>query len=142
MSAEELKAKARQVFDEAWNHGNVGALAGVYTDNFIHHSSPNPDIVGREAYKKFITNVRTSYPDVKVTIVEIFGEGNTTAIRWNLEGTQTGTSPTTGAPPTGKHVGITGCEVAHWADGKIIEQWEYEDWLGLLQQLGVIPAKK
>jgi hypothetical protein len=24
-------------------------------------------------------------------------------------------------------------------DGKVVEQWEYSDMLGLLQQLGVIP---
>jgi predicted ester cyclase len=33
-----------------------------------------------------------------------------------------------------------GCSVYHFRDGKIVEQWEYGDMLGLLQQLGVIPA--
>jgi predicted ester cyclase len=33
-----------------------------------------------------------------------------------------------------------GCSVYHFRDDKIVEQWEYGDLLGMLQQLGVIPA--
>jgi hypothetical protein len=37
-------------------------------------------------------------------------------------------------------VSKAGCTI-YWFDGdKVVEQWEYADWLSLLQQLGVIPA--
>jgi predicted ester cyclase len=44
-----------------------------------------------------------------------------------------------GIPATGKRVHFVGCSVYRFLDGKIVEQWEYGDVLGLLQQLGVIP---
>ena len=31
------------------------------------------------------------------------------------------------------------CAVCTWKDGKIVEEWVYNDYLGLLQQFGVIP---
>jgi predicted ester cyclase len=46
---------------------------------------------------------------------------------------------TTGAPPCGKHVTMTGCNIAHWRGTKVIEEWEHGDYLGVLQQIGVIP---
>jgi len=51
----------------------------------------------------------------------------------------TGQSPTLPIPPTGVEVTLVGCNVSHWANGKIIEEWEFSDYLGLLTQLGVIP---
>jgi predicted ester cyclase len=35
---------------------------------------------------------------------------------------------------------MMGCSVYYFKNDKIVEQWEYSDMLGLLQQLGVIPA--
>jgi predicted ester cyclase len=35
---------------------------------------------------------------------------------------------------------VTGISIYHLADGKLVEHWEEGDRLGLLQQLGVIPA--
>jgi predicted ester cyclase len=49
-------------------------------------------------------------------------------------------SPTLSIPPTGKQIKMSGCSVYHWRDNRIFEQWEYSDMLGLLQQLGMIPA--
>ncbi|GAC1364237.1 MAG: hypothetical protein PVS3B1_23940 [Ktedonobacteraceae bacterium] len=45
-----------------------------------------------------------------------------------------------GMSPTGKRVEVTGCGIYRIVDGKIAEEWIQEDMLGMLQQLGVIPA--
>jgi predicted ester cyclase len=39
----------------------------------------------------------------------------------------------------GKQVTVTGMLIARVANGKIIEEWGNTDWMGLLQQLGVVP---
>jgi predicted ester cyclase len=43
-------------------------------------------------------------------------------------------------PPTGKQVTVTGLDLWLFRDGRCIKHWNQEDNLGLLQQLGVIPA--
>ncbi len=45
-----------------------------------------------------------------------------------------------GIPPTGRQATVGGINIARFAGGKIVEEWSHWDQLGLLQQLGVIPA--
>jgi predicted ester cyclase len=139
LSIEELKDKSRLIADEVWNKGNLEICEDIFAPGFVRHQPPYPDM-DFAAFKQHILNTRAAYPDVKITLdePEIF-EGNRSAGRWTFRGTQTGQSPTTGAEPTGKQVTFTGCSVDHWVDDKIVERWEYIDWLGLLQQLGVVP---
>jgi predicted ester cyclase len=45
-----------------------------------------------------------------------------------------------GIPPTGKQVAVTGMVISRFAAGKVVEDWEIFDQMGLLQQLGVVPT--
>jgi len=45
-----------------------------------------------------------------------------------------------GIPATGKTIVFTGITVHRFVGGKIAEEWENSDVLGLLQQLGAVPA--
>ena len=51
----------------------------------------------------------------------------------------TGVSPSLPIPPTGKDLTLQGCVVVHIREGKVVEEFEYSDYLGYLQQLGVVP---
>jgi predicted ester cyclase len=134
--SEELKAKVRRVVDEAWHKGNLDVLSELYAANIVRHQPPYPDVVGLEALKKFFADVRVSYPDFRIVLEEVIAEGNTTVLRGTWGGTQTGTSPATGAPGTGKKVKVANCTVTHWVNGQGVEEWTLSDWLSFLQQLG------
>ena len=45
-----------------------------------------------------------------------------------------------GIPPTGREVEILVIDIVRVEDGRIVEHWNVVDRLGLLQQLGAIPA--
>ena len=45
-----------------------------------------------------------------------------------------------GIEPTGKSVSVEAISVFRIADGKIAEEWTVWDALGLMQQLGTVPA--
>jgi predicted ester cyclase len=45
-----------------------------------------------------------------------------------------------GIPPTQNSVEVSGIAVDRFSDGKIVESWGNWDTLGLMQQLGAIPA--
>jgi predicted ester cyclase len=137
--SEELKAKVGRVL-EAWNVGNLDILDEIMAPNCVQHRPPYPDIVGLEALKKIITDVRAAYPDWHITGDETIVEGNTSAVRGTWGGTLTGVSPAARVAGAGKQVKVAYCSVIHWVNGRAVEEWVYNDYLGLQQQLGVAPT--
>ena len=81
---------------------------------------------------------RMAFPDVHFTIDDLIAEGETVVIRWTVTGTHKGELQ--GIAPTGKHVTVTGMVMSRFAKGKVEEDWINFDALGLMQQLGVVPA--
>jgi steroid delta-isomerase-like uncharacterized protein len=137
ISVEQVKSNAQREVNEAWNGGNADVLDEFTAADFVYHLPPQPDIVGLEAYKDFIKENHGAYPDLKLTIKKIIVEGNSGAMWWTYEGTQTGGSPTLGIPATGKHVVFSGIALFRVNDeGKTVETWNYVDWVGLMTQLG------
>ncbi len=102
-------------------------------------SPPSRDTSGLEAVKQSIAVTRLAYSDIQATYDEWIAEGDTIAYRYTMRMKHTGTSPALPIPPTGKEVVLQGCIVVHVKDGKVIEEWEYSDYLGFLQQLGAVP---
>ncbi len=68
----------------------------------------------------------------------MIAEGEKVVSRLTVHGVHQGDFQ--GIPPTGKAVMQTGIDILRLAGGKVIERWGEFDNLGLMQQLGVIPA--
>jgi predicted ester cyclase len=81
-----------------------------------------------------------AFTETSSIIDDMIVDGDTGVLRWSWEATHSGPLESLGIPATGKRVRMQGCSIYRFRDGKIAEQWEYGDVLGLLQQLGVIPA--
>jgi predicted ester cyclase len=142
MSGEELKNRLLRAREEQ-SKGNVEALNEVYATDCVYSRPPFPETRGLENLKKLRTGVGGAYSDIRTIYDEIVVEGNTLVMRWTWKVKHTGQSPTIPTPPTGKEVVMVGCTVYHWKDGKIVEELEYADYLGFLQQMGVVaPLKK
>ena len=139
MSLEELKAKIRWAGEEAWLKGNVDAFDEVYAADYVWHRPPLPDLSGLEAVKESVAGMRSTYSDIQISYEQMLGEGDSLAYRFTWRAKHTGQSPTLPIPPTGKEVLLQGCIVVHLAGGKIVEEFEYSDYLGFMQQLGVVP---
>lgn len=61
--------------------------------------------------------------------------------RWTFRGTNTGDFELpVPSPATGKQVSVTGMNIFRFTGGKIVEEWLQEDTMGMLQQLGFMPA--
>jgi steroid delta-isomerase-like uncharacterized protein len=80
----------------------------------------------------------TAFPDLHFTIEDMVAEGDKVVVRWIVRGTHRGTFQD--IPPTGKAVTLTGISLFRVANGRGVEVWTDADYLGMLQQLGVVPA--
>jgi steroid delta-isomerase-like uncharacterized protein len=122
VSAEEKnKALVRTFFEEAWGKGNVAAVDEFMADEYVEHPRPSTLPPGTEGLKQLIAAYRTAFPDLKMTLDDIFAEGEMVAFRWSVSGTHLG--DWLGIPPTGNHVRATGITVFRIAGGKVVESW-------------------
>ena len=142
MAPEDHKTKVRRVFDDAFNKGNVNAVDEVAAPDVIYHRPPGPDVRGLAAYKQMVVDMRKAFSDIQFTFDDFIMEGETAgAARWTFQGTHTGQMANMPIPPTGKRVTMTGLTLVHMVNGKAVEEWEYVDMLGFMQQLGVAPPE-
>jgi steroid delta-isomerase-like uncharacterized protein len=138
MSPEENKAVVRRFVEEVFNQGNLAAvdrfLAAEYRDaNALPGQEP-----GREGAKRAFSLYQEVFPDLRYTIEEMIAEGDTVVTRVTFRGTHRGAF--LGIPPTNRQVSVPAVHVTRLVEGTIREHWSLMDDLGLMQQLGMVPA--
>lgn len=137
MTTEENKAVVRQYFAIV-GEGDLTRLADevLASDYHLHFDSmPEMDVAGAIG---FFTAFLTAFPGLRHEIEDQLAEGDCVATRVVVRGTHQGDFM--GIPPTGREVAIKAINIQRVEDGRIAEQWVVSDSLGLLQQLGAIPA--
>ncbi|MEV0467547.1 ester cyclase [Nocardia tengchongensis] len=138
--SEQNKATARRVFG-AWNSRDLDVFDEIVAPDAIDHDPQNPhsEIHGPNALKRQAEMYIAAFSDTRMLVNEQIAEGDFVVTRWTASGTNDG--PMMGMPATGKPVVIQGMTITRFqTDGKIGESWANWDTLGMLQQLGVIPA--
>ena len=138
MSTEEdNKALVRRVSEEGLNQHNTALVDELCSPNFVFHTGSRT-IQSLPAYKNFLAQFFSAFPDGRFTIENLLAEGDCIVVRRTFRGTHKGRLM--GLPPTGRKVTITDMALLRVANGEFVEAWNNSDDLGLLQQLGVVPA--
>jgi len=136
MSTEDNKAHVRRFYQEGVH--NPALFDELLAPTYVLHLPGSPPIAGIEQAKQLMVAYTSGFPDLQLTTEDMVAEGDKVAIRNTWRGTHQGAFQ--GLPPTGKYVTFTGTDIFRFAGGKIAEQWADLDALGLMQQLGAIPA--
>ena len=141
MSTEQNKALVRQMVEEIFNRGNMSRADEYLAPDFVEREELPPGIPrDREGVKQLTAMMRSAFPDFKATIDDIVAEGDKVVIRQTWSGTQKGEFM--GVPPTGKSVSFGVIDIIRVAGGKAVEHWGQMDSMGMMQQLGVVPAPR
>jgi steroid delta-isomerase-like uncharacterized protein len=139
VSAEENKALVRRSFEEVFNQGNLDAVEEIFAPDYVLHDPTSPEeIRGTEGMRQYVSMYRTAFPDLQQTIEEQIAEGEKVATRLTGRGTHQG--ELIGIPPTGNQVEAPGIVINRISGGKIAESWANYDALGMMQQIGAVPA--
>ncbi len=127
----------RTYIEQVWNRGDLASLERLTTPDFAYYlGSQAPR--GCQAMSEFIAATRVAFPDWSVQVEQVIVEGTAVAVRWR--GCVTHSGPFRGLPPTGRTIAVTGINMYAIRAGKICGEWEQADSLGMLQQLGALPA--
>jgi steroid delta-isomerase-like uncharacterized protein len=137
--AQENSILIRRWFEEVWNNGRMEAIDEMASPDVIGHGqAQHATDIGLREFKPFVQALRSAFPDLKVTIDYIIEQGDKVVARWTS--TMTHRGEFLGIAPTGKKATITGTTTQRISGGKIVEGWDNWDQLGLLVQIGAVPA--
>lgn len=141
---EQNRAIAMRYYNEIMNEGNLATIDELMSPDFLFTIPTHPEpFHGPDGFKQLVTMLRGAFPDVTLTIEHLLAEGDTIVGHWTGRGTHTGGKLHTvmgDIPATGKSFKIDGMSWLRIENGKIVESLANEDTLGLLMQIGVIPA--
>ncbi len=136
--SEENKALLQQ-FVDGMNAKDLSVIDRIVDADFVEHD-PGPGQgkgKGPEGLKRMMQMFYTGFPDLKVTVKQMIGEGDLVAGAMTTEGTQTGVFM--GIPGSDKKVSFSEMHMVRVASGKIVEHWGVIDVTAMMQQLDVIP---
>jgi predicted ester cyclase len=123
---------------EVLNNGNFGLLDQLVAADFVDYSAPPGVPTSREGFKQSAIALKTAFPDLHYTIQDSVECGDRIVHRLAATGTMTGEFM--GIPATGKRASWTEIHIARVANGRLAEHWGLVDQLGMLVQLGIVPA--
>ena len=139
MSTQANKVSLCTIAEEGVQRGNLDALDEVVASDYVEHFPVPPGWPsGLAGLKQFIEVTRAAFPDLQYAIEDLVVEDDKVVARITASGTQTGSFMM--LPATGKRATWTEIHIARFAGGKMVEHWANHDLLGMLQQLGAIPA--
>ncbi len=140
MSADMNKNTTRRMVEEVFNKGKLSVIQEICLPNVLLHDPivPNGEVRGQDGFSQYVSIFRTAFPDLNLTIEDQIVQGDEVVTRYIARGTHRG--DLMGIAPTGKKVTVTGMVLDRYSHGKLIESWNQTDNLGLMQQLGVVPA--
>lgn len=137
---ESNKELIRRLYATLHGGGDEAGARGILAADYIDHDLPGLGEGGVEELLALVVGVRAAVPDVRPEVVQSVAEGDLVAARVVAEGSHTGAPFPPGIPATGTRLRWQECHVYRIRDGRIAEHWGVNDMLGILTQLGAIPA--
>ena len=134
----DTKAFVRSTVEAIWRTGDAKLIDEHMAPTYVLHKPPTGFSPNREGLKAIVQAMHSAFPDLRMTVEDVIAEGDKVVQRRVYQGTHQG--ELFGIPATGKSVSVSQIIVSRVADGKFVEEWAETDFLGMLQQLGVVPA--
>ncbi|MEK6220632.1 MAG: ester cyclase [Chloroflexota bacterium] len=122
---------------DAWNSKNVEKLTEYHLESWINHSAPDGmnDLASLQGMFALFTS---AFPDLEMAIPKSIVDGDQVSYMYTISGTHTGDFM--GIPASGKEINFQGMTMLNMDAGRCTEAWGVLDMMGLMQQIGAIPA--
>ncbi|MGZ9235246.1 MAG: ester cyclase [Anaerolineales bacterium] len=134
--AEINKTVARQTMEALDRRDLESVRAKAASNARFYGWAPEP--LDGDGHKAFMSALLAAFPDSRVVVDDVIAEGDKVAVRHRLQGTHQ--TEFQGVPATGRQVEVGGIVIFRIEKGLIAEAWLNADIMGMMQQLGVVPA--
>jgi steroid delta-isomerase-like uncharacterized protein len=131
-------AIVRRFVDEVINQGKMGSAEEFVWEDVVEQVPLPGQGPGLEGLKDVLRGMRSAFPDIDFSIKEQVCEGDKVVSRFEWTGTHK--AEFIGVPATGRQVRVWGVVIDRLEAGRIKDTRILMDALGLMMQLGALPA--
>ena len=128
--AENNEERVRFANDEIIGNGNLDVVDQIFSSDYVVHTG-DKDYKGTQFVRRFVNQLRSAIPDIRVVEVEILMQKDDT-ITWQRTLSGTHQASMMGIPPSGKSVEWRDMLVTRFDGEQIIEEWAVSDLAGQL----------
>jgi predicted ester cyclase len=130
----------RRLYERAFNGSDLRFADEVHGRGYRYHDTTVPDAAeDHESYMARTAGFMDAFPDVEVSVEDVFGCGDRVTGRTVMRATHT--RALGDLPPTGRRVQLASTIIYRFEEGRVVEEWEIFDKLGMYQQLGIAPPE-
>jgi len=134
----DAKQIVRRLLEEPWK-GGWDVIDEYVASGYVGHDPAELEpIRGPAGVRANVEKYLAGFPGGGITVDDQIAEGDKVATRWTGRGTHMG--EIAGISPTGKEVTVSGLTLSRLENGMVVEEWTTWDTLGMLTQLGAVPA--
>jgi len=124
---------------ELLSDGDIDGFGDLVGEDFVEHDDVPGFEPTKEGVKQLFRMYTAAFPDLRMEPQDILVSGDKVVAR--VRGTGTHQGEFMGLPPTGRGVDVQLIDIIRFGDdGLAHEHWGVFDALGMMQQLGAIPA--
>lgn len=129
-----------EAFDRAiaaWNAGDLDSYIELYDDTIqLHGYSEVP--MGKAEARAFYGALFDSLDGIHLEILRVVEDDDHLAVHATMSGTHAGEM--FGIPGTGTRISQGVMTILRMEDGRCLERWSVADTLGVMMQIGALPA--
>ena len=141
MASGDNAAVVRRVVEAIWNRGELEVADELFAPDFVNHHGLIPDLVrGPEAIKLSVALYRAAFPTLHITIEEVIADGEMVVLHWTAR--RTAPAEGTRSASGGNQGRLTGVTRSQVTGGTIRASWTDWDQVGVMHQLGLLPAAR
>ena len=130
---EQNKSIVQKYWEGKWNERRPEILDELQTPNVVYHGT-SMEMNGIEEYKQVYSSYLSAMHNSKVEVLKLIAEGDFVMSHTRFTCEHKGELD--GLPPTGNEVSVSLFTIFRLVEGKIAEEWEILDELGMMTQLG------
>jgi len=107
-----------------WNEHDPSLADELYAQDVVWRDTGLPQaLIGLDAFKGYVRGLFAGFPDLRITFDDTVVEGDQMVIRWAISSTLAGSVRDT--VPEGIQVRFSGLSILTFADGKVVEGWDF-----------------
>lgn len=138
MHTADLADRARRLIEVGIGQGDLSVLDELMAEDIVEHQRGNRS--GRDGAREVAATLHRWMSDFSLTIEDLAVSGDTVWTRNRARGTNTGA--VMGNPPSGAPVEVDVIDILRFEDGLAVEHWGIADQVGLMLQVGAMPARR